>query len=77
MSKIGSNLGRSNIQAAEQLEPGYRLLKVDTEADQAIAMKVPIRLLPTLAIFRNGAEVARQTSALAISLFIDRARYVN
>ena len=59
------------VQAAGQLEPAYRLLKVDTEANQSIAMKYQIRSIPTLAIFRNGTEIARQSGAMPLSSFID------
>ena len=46
-------------QAARQLEPHYRLLKLDTEAEPAMAARFGIRSIPTLALFRGGREVAR------------------
>lgn len=51
-------------QAAAQLEPGMRLLKVDTENVQDVAARFNIRSIPTLALFRNGREVARQAGAM-------------
>jgi thioredoxin 2 len=51
-------------QAAEQLEPRVRLLKVDTEAQQALGARYNIRSIPTLALFRGGREVARQAGAM-------------
>ena len=51
-------------QAASQLEPGVRLAKLNTEAEQAIAARYGIRSIPTLALFRNGREVARQAGAM-------------
>lgn len=51
-------------QAAQRLEPGMRLLKVDTEAVQDVAARYNIRSIPTLALFRNGREVARQPGAM-------------
>lgn len=51
-------------QAALELEPYARLAKVDTEAEQALAARFAIRSIPTLAIFRNGREIARQSGAL-------------
>ena len=51
-------------QAAERLEPGMRLLKVDTENVQDVAARFNIRSIPTLALFRNGREVARQAGAM-------------
>ncbi|MBV1876829.1 MAG: thioredoxin TrxC [Pseudomonadales bacterium] len=59
------------VQAAEQLEPQYRLLKVDTEANQAIGMQYQIRSIPTLAIFKQGKEVARQSGAMPLGAFLD------
>jgi thioredoxin 2 len=51
-------------QAAATLEPGMRLLKVDTEHAQDLAARFNIRSIPTLALFRNGREVARQAGAM-------------
>lgn len=51
-------------QAARQLEPHYRLLKLDTEAEPAMAARFGIRSIPTLALFRGGREVARQAGAM-------------
>ena len=50
--------------AAERLEPTMRLLKVDTEANQDLGARYNIRSIPTLALFRNGREVARQAGAM-------------
>lgn len=52
------------VQAAAQLEPRARLLKVNTEENQAIAARFGIRSIPTLAIFRGGVEVARTSGAM-------------
>ncbi len=51
-------------QAAQRLEPGIRLLKVDTENAQDVAARYNIRSIPTLALFRGGREVARQAGAM-------------
>lgn len=51
-------------QAAGQLEPWVRLAKVDTEAEPQLAAQYGIRSIPTLVLFRNGREVARQSGAL-------------
>ena len=51
-------------EAAARLEPSMRLLKLDTEAAQDIAARFNIRSIPTLALFRNGREVARQAGAM-------------
>lgn len=51
-------------QAAAQLEPRMRLAKLNTEAEQAIGAQLGIRSIPTLALFRNGKEIARQPGAM-------------
>lgn len=51
-------------QAALQLEPGVRLAKVNTEAEQALGTQYGIQSIPTLALFRGGREVARQAGAM-------------
>ncbi|MEE4143653.1 MAG: thioredoxin TrxC [Halieaceae bacterium] len=52
-------------QAAGELEPGVRLAKIDTEAQQAVAARYAIRSIPTLILFRGGREVARQAGAMS------------
>lgn len=51
-------------QAAAQLEPGVRVVKVNTEEAQALGARFNIRSIPTLALFVNGREVARQPGAM-------------
>lgn len=50
--------------AAKQLEPHVRLAKVNTEEAQALGARLNIRSIPTLALFVNGREVARQPGAM-------------
>lgn len=50
--------------AAGELEPTVRLAKVDTESEQQLAARYNIRSIPTLAIFKNGREIARQSGAV-------------
>ncbi|MCF6219153.1 MAG: thioredoxin TrxC [Gammaproteobacteria bacterium] len=52
-------------QAAGQLEPGVRLAKVDTEAEQLLATQYGIRSIPTLVLLRGGKEIARQPGAMS------------
>lgn len=51
-------------QAAGMLEPHYRLAKVNTEMEPALAARFGIRSIPTVALFRNGRELARQPGAI-------------
>ncbi len=41
-----------------------RLAKLNTDAAQDIAQKFRIQSIPTLAVFKNGKEVARQPGAM-------------
>jgi thioredoxin 2 len=54
-------------QAAAQLAPGVRLAKLNTEAEQSLAARFGIRGIPTLVVFKNGREIARQSGALDTS----------
>jgi len=54
-------------QAAAQLEPNVRLAKLNTENEQAIAAKFRIQSIPTIALFKNGKEIARQPGAMGAS----------
>ncbi len=51
-------------QAAQHLEPEFRLAKVNTEEQQQLAARFDIRSIPTLALFRHGREIARQAGAM-------------
>ena len=51
-------------QAAAQLEPRVRLAKVDTEAQPVLGNRFGVRSIPTLALFRDGREIARQAGAM-------------
>ncbi|CAG4885373.1 Thioredoxin C-3 [Georgfuchsia toluolica] len=52
------------VQVAGELEPHYQLAKVNTEDQQELAARFAIRSIPTLAIFRGGREIARQSGAM-------------
>ncbi|WP_150427492.1 thioredoxin TrxC [Dechloromonas sp. CZR5] len=54
-------------QAAIDLEPHARLVKVNTEVEQQLAARFNIRSIPTLAVFVQGREVARQSGALDLA----------
>jgi thioredoxin 2 len=61
-------------QAAAQLEPQVRLVKVNTEDHPNLAARFNIRSIPTLALFQGGHEVARQAGAMRSAA--DIARWV-
>jgi thioredoxin 2 len=51
-------------QATRSLEPRVRVAKVNTEAEPALGGRYNIRSIPTLALFRDGREIARQPGAM-------------
>lgn len=51
-------------QAAAQLEPRVRVVKVNTDEAPGLGAQLGIRSIPTLALFANGKEVARQAGAM-------------
>jgi thioredoxin 2 len=53
-------------QAVKALEPLARLGKVNTEDEPTLAARFGIASIPTMIIFRNGREVARQPGALGL-----------
>ena len=57
-------MGPAFQEATKKLEPRFRLIKVNTENEQAIAAQYNIRSIPTLAIFKNGKEIRRQPGAM-------------
>lgn len=54
-------------QACAELEPQVRFAKLDTEREQQVAARFNIRSIPTLIVFKNGKEVARQSGALDLA----------
>lgn len=51
-------------EAAGQLEPNVRLVKVNTEEEQQLGAQFGIRSIPTLMLMRQGREIARQPGAM-------------
>jgi thioredoxin 2 len=61
-------------QAAQELEPEIRLLKVDTEAEPTLSSRYGIRSIPTLVLLQKGLEVARQPGAMATTQILGWVR---
>ncbi len=57
-------MGPAFSQAASQLEPRVRLAKLNTENEQNIGAQYNIRSIPTIALFKHGKEIARQSGAM-------------
>lgn len=53
--------------AAAAIEPEARLAKLNTEEAPRTAARFGIRGIPTLAVFRQGQEIARQSGAMDYS----------
>ncbi|WP_421758805.1 thioredoxin TrxC [Devosia sp.] len=53
--------------AARDLEPKMRFLKLDTEAEPAIAGRYNIRGIPNLIVFKHGKILAQQAGAMNAS----------
>ncbi|WP_312920707.1 thioredoxin TrxC [Stutzerimonas nitrititolerans] len=53
-------------QAAVQLQGRCRLAKLDSEANQQLSGQLGIRSIPSLILFRNAREVARQNGAMPL-----------
>ncbi len=51
-------------EAAGQLEPNLRLVKINSEQEQSLSGELGIRSIPTLILFKKGAESARMSGAL-------------
>lgn len=60
--------------AATLLEPKLRLLKVDVQAEQALAARHSIQGIPALILFAEGKEKARISGAMAAQ---DLVQWVN
>jgi thioredoxin 2 len=61
-------------QAAAYLEPNVRIAKVNTETEQGLAAQYNIRSIPTIIIFHNGREMARQSGAMDLSTLVQWVR---
>jgi thioredoxin 2 len=53
--------------AALALAPGARLAKINTEDHPKVSQKNNIRGIPTMILYQNGREVARQSGAVPAS----------
>ena len=50
--------------AAEELEPHVRLIKLNSDNEQAVAARLGIRSIPTMVLFHGGREIARTSGAM-------------
>ena len=57
-------MGPNFEKVATELKTKFRFAKVNTEEQQSLAARFAIRSIPTLAVYRNGREVSRQSGAM-------------
>jgi len=60
--------------AAQAMEPAVRFAKLDTEAAPQAAAAHGIRSIPTMILFRDGKEVARQSGAMPAGQIVQWVR---
>jgi thioredoxin 2 len=53
-------------QAAAQLEPDLRLVKVDSDAVQELLRRFSIQSIPTLMLVHHGREIARKSGVMPL-----------
>ena len=58
-------MGPAFSDASSQLEPNVILAKLNTETAQQTAGRFNIRSIPSLVMFKDGKEVARQAGAMS------------
>ena len=61
-------------EAAAELEPRAHLVKVNTDAEPSLASQFNIRSIPTLALFKSGREITRQSGAMGKSDIVSWVR---
>jgi thioredoxin 2 len=52
-------------EAARELEPQVRLIKLNSDAEQTIASRLGIQGIPTIILFHDGQELARTSGAMS------------
>lgn len=54
-------------QAARDMEPDVRFMKLNSDDQQDVAARLGIRGIPTMILYKDGREVARQSGAMSAS----------
>ncbi len=60
--------------AAKALEPHIRLVKLNSDKEQAIAARLGIRGIPTMILFHRQREIARTSGAMSTSQIVSWVR---
>jgi thioredoxin 2 len=56
--------------AARDLEPHVRLIKLNSDAERAVASRLGIQSIPTMILFFQGGEVARTSGAMSATQIV-------
>jgi thioredoxin 2 len=56
--------------AARELEPHVRLIKLNSDVEQAVAARLRIQGIPTMILFHKGREFARTSGAMSTSQIV-------
>lgn len=60
--------------AAAELEPQVRLIRLNSDREQALASRLGIRGIPTMMLFLHHREIARTSGAMAASQIVSWVR---
>ena len=61
-------------EAAKQLEPDVRLIKLNSDNEQQISARLGIRGIPTMLLMHHGKEIGRVSGAMPASQIVDWTR---
>ena len=50
--------------AVQELEPHVRLIKLNSDVEEALSARLGIRSIPTMILFHGGREIARTSGAM-------------
>jgi thioredoxin 2 len=60
-------------EAARQLEPQFRLVKLNSDSAPEISNRLQIRSIPTMILFHKGGERARVSGAMSVGQIVQWA----
>ena len=60
--------------SANELEPHVRLIKLNSDNEQAVAARLGIRGIPTMILFHGGREIARTSGAMTAGQIVKWVR---
>jgi thioredoxin 2 len=60
--------------ATAQLEPAFRLAKLNTEAERGLTRRFGIQSIPTLMILDKGREITRRSGTMPTAAIVDWAQ---